>query len=194
MLQRSMIHAKTAIIRRLSSKMSIVHPWMVCFDLHMPHEVFDLLNKEILTPDKIWDRGWGYTRFSGYITFFQTWEDYLISSTSSKIVVGLEINLVKEKVRQSWLWTPRRRKQWSTMLKSRFWEQNFFMDTGIRMGLVRISQQWIEDARLNHRVTSIFLIPHWQKPVNLCAWTITKKDRLPTMDHGKYSLFSSQDV
>ena len=28
--------------------MSIVHPWMFCFDLHMPHEVFDLLNKEIL--------------------------------------------------------------------------------------------------------------------------------------------------
>ena len=62
------------------------------------------------------------------------------------------------------------------MLKSRFWEQNFFfMDTGIRMGLVRISQQWIEDARLNHTVTSISLIPHWQKPVNLCAWMITKK-------------------
>ena len=79
------------------------------------------------------------------------------------------------KERQSWLWTPRRRQQWSTMLKNRFWEQNFFMDTGIRMGLVRISQQWIEDARLNHTVTSISLIPHWQKPVNLCAWTITKK-------------------
>ena len=28
--------------------MSIVHPWMICFDLPMPHEVFDLLNKEIL--------------------------------------------------------------------------------------------------------------------------------------------------
>ena len=40
--------AKTAIIRRLSPAMSIVHPWMVCFDLPMPHEVFDLLNKEIL--------------------------------------------------------------------------------------------------------------------------------------------------
>ena len=40
--------AKTAIIRRLNPKMSIVHPWMVCFDLPMPHEVFDLLNKEIL--------------------------------------------------------------------------------------------------------------------------------------------------
>ena len=48
MLQRSMVRAKTAIIRRLSPKMSIVHPWMVCFDLPMPHEVFDLLNKEIL--------------------------------------------------------------------------------------------------------------------------------------------------
>ena len=48
MLQRSMVRAKTAIIRRLSPKMSIVHPWMVCFDLLMPHEVFELLNKEIL--------------------------------------------------------------------------------------------------------------------------------------------------
>ena len=47
MLQRSMVRAKTAIIRRLSPKMSIVHPWMVSFDLPMPHEVFDLLNKEI---------------------------------------------------------------------------------------------------------------------------------------------------
>ena len=43
-----MDRAKTAIIHRLSPKMSIVHPWMICFDLPMPHEVFDLLNKEIL--------------------------------------------------------------------------------------------------------------------------------------------------
>ena len=48
MLQPSMGRAKTAIIHRLSPKMSIVHPWMICFDLPMPHEVFDLLNKEIL--------------------------------------------------------------------------------------------------------------------------------------------------
>lgn len=48
MLQRSMIRAKTAIFRRLSSKMSRVHPWMVCFDLPMPQEVFNLLRKEIL--------------------------------------------------------------------------------------------------------------------------------------------------
>ena len=48
MLQRSMVHAKTAIIRRLSPKMSIVHLWIVFFDLPMPYEVFDLLNKEIL--------------------------------------------------------------------------------------------------------------------------------------------------
>ena len=48
MLQRSMVRGNTAIIRRLSSKMSIVHPWMVCFDLPMPYEVFDLSNKEIL--------------------------------------------------------------------------------------------------------------------------------------------------
>ena len=110
-----MDRAKTAIIHRVSPQMSIVHPWIICFDLPMPHEVFDLLNKEIL---------------------------------------GLESNLVKEKERQSLLWTPRRRKQWSTMLKSSFWEQNVFMDTGIRMGLVRISQQWIEDASLNQTATS----------------------------------------
>ena len=61
------------------------------------------------------------------------------------------------------------------MLKRRFWKQNFFMDTRIRMRLVRIRQQWIEDARLNHSLKSISPIPHWQKPVNLCAWTITKK-------------------
>ena len=48
MLQRSMVRTKTAIIRCRSPKMSTVHPWMVCFDLLMPHEVFDLLNKEIL--------------------------------------------------------------------------------------------------------------------------------------------------
>ena len=41
MLQRSMIRAKTAINRRLSLKMSKLHPWMVCFDLPMPEEVFN---------------------------------------------------------------------------------------------------------------------------------------------------------
>ena len=61
--------------------------------------------------------------------------------------------------------------------KEQILRAKFFMDIGIRMGLVRISQQWIEDARLNHRVTSISLIPHWQKPANLCAWTITKKTK-----------------
>ena len=39
----------TRIIRRLSPKMSKVHPWMVCFDLSMPYEDFaDLLKEEIL--------------------------------------------------------------------------------------------------------------------------------------------------
>ena len=50
MLQRSMVRSTTVIIRRLSPKMSIIHPWLVGFALSMPHEVFDLLNmyKEIL--------------------------------------------------------------------------------------------------------------------------------------------------
>ena len=47
-LQRGMVRAKTAIIHRLCP-MSTVHPWMVCFDLPMPYEVFDFLNKEILS-------------------------------------------------------------------------------------------------------------------------------------------------
>ena len=47
-LQRSMVRAKTAIIHRLCP-MSTVHPWMVCFDLPMPYEIFDFLNKEILS-------------------------------------------------------------------------------------------------------------------------------------------------
>ena len=138
---------------------------MICFDLPMPHEVFGLLNKEIL----------GLTRFgidtpgSVTITFSNLRRlSYLFDQFQD--CDGLE-----SKERQSWLSTPRRRKQWSIMLKIKFWEQIFFMDTGIRMGLVRISQQWIEDARLNHRVTSISLIPPWQKRVNLCAWTINKK-------------------
>ena len=48
MLQRGVVRARTAIIHRLCP-MSTVHPWMVCFDLPMPHEVFDFLNKEILS-------------------------------------------------------------------------------------------------------------------------------------------------
>ena len=43
-----MVRAKTAIIRRLSPKMSIVHLWMACFDLPMPREVFEFLIKENL--------------------------------------------------------------------------------------------------------------------------------------------------
>ena len=38
----------TRIIRRLSQNMSKVLAWMVCFDLPMPHEGFDILDKEIL--------------------------------------------------------------------------------------------------------------------------------------------------
>jgi len=48
MLEQSMIRTKTASFRHLSSKMSKVHPWMVCFNLPMPQDVFNLLRKEIL--------------------------------------------------------------------------------------------------------------------------------------------------
>ena len=45
MLQRTMIRAKNGINRRLTSRMSKVHPWMICFDIPMPQEVFNLLKK-----------------------------------------------------------------------------------------------------------------------------------------------------
>ena len=48
MLERCMIRAKSAIDRRLSPRMSKLHPWMVVFDLPMPQEVFNLLHKEVL--------------------------------------------------------------------------------------------------------------------------------------------------
>ena len=192
MLQRSMVRAKTAIIRRLSPKMNIVHPWMVCFDLLMPHEVFDLLNKEILgltrvgieaedIPGSVTITFSSLRRLSHLLDKFEDFGGFRKQHGKGKGEAKLIVNSEKKE----------------TMVynaKEQILRAKFFMDIGIRMGLVRISQQWIEDARLNHTVTSISLIPHWQKPVNLCASMITKKDRLPTMDHGKYSLFSSQDV
>ena len=45
MLERIMIRAKKGINRRLTPRMSKIHPWMICFDVPMPQEVFELLNK-----------------------------------------------------------------------------------------------------------------------------------------------------
>lgn len=42
LLELAMIRAKNGIYRRLTTRMSTVHPWMVCCDIHMPREVFDL--------------------------------------------------------------------------------------------------------------------------------------------------------
>ena len=47
MLQHSMICAKTAINRRLCSRMSKLHHWMVVFGPPMPQEVFNLLHQVI---------------------------------------------------------------------------------------------------------------------------------------------------
>lgn len=41
MLERTMIRAKKGIYRRLSPRMSKIHPWMICFDVPMPQEVFN---------------------------------------------------------------------------------------------------------------------------------------------------------
>ena len=48
MLERTMIRAKKGIYRRLSPRMSKIHPWMICFDVPMPQEVFNLLNKGVV--------------------------------------------------------------------------------------------------------------------------------------------------
>lgn len=48
MLERTMIRAKNGINRRLTPRMSKIHPWMICFDVPMPQEVFNLLNKGIV--------------------------------------------------------------------------------------------------------------------------------------------------
>ena len=139
MLQRSMVRAKTAIIRRLSPKMSIVHPWMVFLDLHMPHEVFDLLNKEIL----------GLTRFgievedtpgSVTITFlslrrlcnvFDQFED----------CGGFKKQLGKGKGETKLIVNSEKKGTMVYNAKEEILRTKFFMDTGIRMGLVRISPQ-----------------------------------------------------
>ena len=139
MLQRSMVRAKTAIIRRLSPKMSIVHPWMVCFDLLMPHEVFELLNKEILgltrvgieaedTPGSVTITFSSLRRLSHLLDKFEDFGGFRKQLGKGKGEAKLIVNSEKKE----------------TMVynvKEQFLRAKFFMDTGIRMGLVRISQQ-----------------------------------------------------
>ena len=48
MLERIMIRAKNGINRRLTPRMSKLHPWMICFDVAMSQEVFNLLYKGII--------------------------------------------------------------------------------------------------------------------------------------------------
>ena len=45
MLERVLERAHRAILRRLSPRMSKLHPWLVCFDVSIPKEVFALLKK-----------------------------------------------------------------------------------------------------------------------------------------------------
>ena len=119
MLQRSMVRAKTAIIRLVSPKMSIVHPWMICFDLPMPHEVFDLLNKEILgltrfgievedTPGSVTITFSDLRRLSYLFDQFQDCGRFRKHLGKGKGEAKLIVNSEKNG------------KQWSTRLKSRF--------------------------------------------------------------------------
>ena len=48
MLERTMIRAKNGINKRLTPRMSKIHPWMICFDVPMPQKVLNLLNKGIV--------------------------------------------------------------------------------------------------------------------------------------------------
>ena len=137
MLQRSMVRAKTSIIRRLSPKMSIVHPWMTCFNLPIPHEVFDLLNKaEIL----------GLTRFgidtlgSVTITFSNLRRlSYLFDQLED--CGGFRKQLGKGKGEAKLIVNSEKKETMVYNAKEQILRAKFFMDIGIRMGLVRISQQ-----------------------------------------------------
>ena len=48
LLQRQMISIKNSIVRRLKPRMSKVHPWMICFDVSMALEIFEILRKHVL--------------------------------------------------------------------------------------------------------------------------------------------------
>ena len=48
MLERTTIRAKNGINRRITPRMSKIHPSMICFDVPMQQEVFSLLNKGIV--------------------------------------------------------------------------------------------------------------------------------------------------
>ena len=48
MLERCINRIQQSISRRLSTRMSKVHPWMVCFDVVLARELFDVLLKRVL--------------------------------------------------------------------------------------------------------------------------------------------------
>lgn len=48
MLERLMKRIHSAIMRRLSPRMSRLHLWLICFDVAMPQELFTVLHETIL--------------------------------------------------------------------------------------------------------------------------------------------------
>ena len=141
LLQQSMVRAKTAIIRHLTPKMSIVHPWMVGFGLPVPHEVFDLLNmyKEILgltrfgievedTPGSVTIALSNLRRLSNLFDQFEDCGGFRKQLGKGK---GAEAKLiVKSEKKETVVYNGKEQ-----ILRGNF----FFVDTRIRMGLVRIS-------------------------------------------------------
>ena len=134
-----MDRATTAIIHRLSPKLSIVHPWMISFDLPMPHEVFDLLNKEILgltrfgidTPGSVTITFSNLRRLSYLYDQFQDCGGFRKQLGKGKREAKLIVNSEKKETMVYTVYN----------VKEQFLRAKFFMVTGIRMGLVRISQQ-----------------------------------------------------
>ena len=137
MLQRSMGRAKTAIIHRLGPKISIVHPWIISFDLPMHPEVFDLLNKEILgltrfgmdTPGSVTITFSNLRRLTYLFDQFQDCGGFRKQLGKGKREAKLIVNSEKKEIMVY--------KAKEQILRAKF----LSMDTGIRMGLVRISQQ-----------------------------------------------------
>ena len=136
MLQRSMGRAKTAIIHRLGPKISIVHPWIISFHLPMPREVFDLLNKETL----------GLTRFGidtpGSVTItFSNLRRLTYLFDQFQDCGGFRKQLGKGKREAKLIVNSEKKETMVYNAKEQILRAKFFMDIGIRMGLVRISQQ-----------------------------------------------------
>ena len=184
MPQRSMVRVKTAIIRRLSPKMSIVHPWMICFDLPMPHQVFDLLNKEIL----------GLTRFgidtpgSVTITFSNLRRlSYLYDQFQD--CGGFRKQLGKGKREAKLIVNSEKKETMVYNVKEQFLRAKFFYGYWNSYGISQDQSTMNRGCKVESQSNKYFPNTSLTKTCQPLCLDNNKKDRMPNMDHCKYSLF-----